>query len=519
MSYQIESDYAAIDEESVTDGLKGAPGEVQVMLSVTNTLSGEREPFEPTDEEVLLYVCGLTVSDDAHLGHARVWVHADVMHRWLEHEGHSVRHVENFTDVNEKIAARIGENDLGGSEGEVARRFIEGTITDMRGLNLKRATVYPRVSEHVPEIIALVERLVESGHAYESSGSVYFDVTSFEEYGKLSNQDVEDLEAQGDPEERSEKRHPADFALWKSGGVSETAIREHEKVDHDRPPEGETWDSPWGEGRPGWHIECSAMAMTHLDETIDVHVGGHDLVFPHHENEIAQSEAATGERFAKYWLHTGLLETKGEKMSSSLGNFFTVSAALEEFGPNVIRSFYLSTEYGSKQTFSQEAMAEARERFERLERAHKRATEAADGPDARTKVEDGDLRAAIEGAREEFTRSMNDDFGVREAMAALLSLASAVNRHVDDRGEYDYRGLRRAIETFEEFGEGVFGFSFGSKSEGQVEIAEDLVALVLRVREEEREAGNYGRADELRDDLEALGVAVEDEGSETNYRL
>ncbi|MCH7659413.1 MAG: cysteine--tRNA ligase [Euryarchaeota archaeon] len=487
------------------------------MLSVTNTLSGEREEFRPTGENVLLYVCGLTVSDDAHLGHARVWVHADIMCRWLEHEGYEVRHVENFTDVNEKIAARIGE--VGDTENEVARRFIASVIEDMRGLNLKRATVYPRVSEHVPEIITLIEQLVESGHAYESGGSVYFDVTSFEEYGKLSNQKIEQLEAQGDPEEQGEKRHPADFALWKSGGVSESAITEHEKIDHDHPPAGEMWDSPWGEGRPGWHIECSAMAMTHLDETIDIHIGGHDLVFPHHENEIAQSEAATGERFANYWLHTGLLETKGEKMSSSLGNFFTVSAALSEFGPDVLRSFYLSTEYGSKQTFSEEAMNEARERFERLERAHERATKAVDSPDARTKIEDDALRTAVTTTHEEFTRAMNDDFGVRPAMAALLSLASAVNRHVDEHDENDYRALRRAVETIEELGGGVFGFSFDSEGGGEVELAGDLVELVLDVREDEREAGNYERADALRDDLEALGVAVEDEGNDTSYRL
>ncbi len=490
------------------------------MLSVTNTLSGEREEFRPThDDEVLVYVCGLTVSDDAHLGHARVWVHSDVICRWLEHEGHSVRHVENFTDVNEKIAARAGEDGLGDSEGEVARHFIEGVLADMRGLNLERATVYPRVSEHVPEIIALVERLIEGGHAYEAGGSVYFDVTSFEGYGQLSNQELADLESQGDPEERSEKRNPADFALWKAGGVSESAIREHAKVEHDHPPEGQTWDSPWGEGRPGWHIECSAMAMTHLDETIDIHIGGHDLVFPHHENEIAQSEAATGERFANYWLHTGLLETSGEKMSSSLGNFFTVSAALEEFGPDVIRTFYLSTEYGSKQTFSEEAMAEAEERYERLERAYERATEAADGPDARTKVEDRELRGAIADAREEFARAMNDDFGAREAMAALLELGGAINRHLDAHDEYDYRGLRRGIEAIEELGGGVFGLSFGADGEGRVELAEEVAELVLRVREEEREAGNYERADALRDDLEALGVGVEDGDDGTSLRL
>jgi cysteinyl-tRNA synthetase len=490
--------------------------------SVTNTLTGETEPFEPTGDEVLLYVCGLTVSDDAHLGHARVWTHADVMHRWLEHEGYAVRHVENFTDVNEKIVARVGEDDLGESELAVAERFTANVIRDMRALNLERAEVYPRVSEHVPEIIDLVETLVESGHAYESNGSVYFDVTTFDDYGKLSNQRVDELESQGDPDERSEKRNPADFALWKADGVSRADVEEHRKDDRpvgDDHPSGETWSSPWGEGRPGWHIECSAMSMTHLDETIDIHVGGHDLVFPHHENEIAQSEAATGEQFAKYWLHTGLLETDGEKMSSSLGNFFYVDDALSEFGVDVVRTFYLGTAYGSKQTFSAAAMAEAKERWERLDRAYEGAVEACDSTAARTKVEDSTLREAVETTRSSFRAAMNDDFNVREAMAALLELAGAVNRHRESNEEFDYRGLRRTIETFEDLGGDVFGLDLGTGGGGDVELAEDLVELVLDVREAEREAGNYERADELRDELTALGVGVEDGSEGTTYRL
>ncbi|WP_129116936.1 cysteine--tRNA ligase [Halegenticoccus tardaugens] len=495
-----------------------------MTLSVTNTLTGEREEFEPGGDEVLLYVCGLTVSDDAHLGHARVWVHADVMHRWLEHEGYDVRHVENFTDVNEKIVARIGEDDLGETEAAVAAHFVAAVLSDMRGLNLRRAEVYPRVSEHIPEIVDLIETLMEKGYAYEGGGSVYFDVTAFPDYGKLSNQRIDEMEAQGDPDERGEKRHPADFALWKAGGVSPADVAEHrtgdEPLDDADAPSGETWESPWGEGRPGWHIECSAMSMTHLDETIDVHVGGHDLVFPHHENEIAQSEAATGRRFARYWLHTGLLETAGEKMSSSLGNYFTVSAALEEFGPNVLRTFYLSTAYGSKQTFSEDALAEARERWERLERAYETAVEACDGVDARTKVEDATLRGAVEETRGEFARAMNDDFNVREAMAALLELATAANRHLDGRDEFDYRGLRRTIETFDELGGGVFGLTFADgASAGDVRLAGELVELVLDVRERERAAGNYERADELRDALAALGVEVEDGDDGPTYRL
>ncbi|WP_435197231.1 cysteine--tRNA ligase [Natronomonas sp. EA1] len=490
------------------------------MLRVHNTLSGEREPFEPQDpDSVLLYYCGLTVSDFAHLGHARGWVHVDVMHRFLEHAGYDVRHVENFTDVNEKIAARAGEEGLGDTESEVAEHFVARTIDDMRALNLLRAEVYPRVSEHIPEIIGLIETLIDRGYAYESNGSVYFDVTAFDDYGKLSNQRVEELEAQGDEAERSEKRHPQDFALWKAGGVSPEDIRAHAKHDHgDDVPTGETWESPWSEGRPGWHIECSAMSMTHLDETIDVHVGGQDLVFPHHENEVAQSEAATGQRFANYWLHVGLLDTGGEKMSSSLGNFFTVRDAVAELGTNVVRMFLLSTQYGQRQTYSEETIEEARQRWDRLATGYERAVDALDSPEAHTKVEDDDLREAVELAGTSIDEAMADDFNTREALAALLDLVAATNRHVDG-ATYDYRGLREAVELLETYGEGVFGFAFDGDTEGKVGIAPELVDLLLSIREEEREAGNYERADEIRDRIEALGVEVQDTDEGPTFKL
>jgi cysteinyl-tRNA synthetase len=487
-----------------------------MSLRVYDTLAGETEPFEPRDpDSVLLYYCGLTVSDLPHLGHARAWVHVDVMHRWLSWLGYDVRHVENFTDVNEKIVARVGE--VGESEAAVAHEMIGRTLSAMRSLNLLRAEVYPRVSEHVPEIVSLIERLIERGYAYESHGSVYFDVTAFEEYGKLSNQDVEEIEV-GD-EESGEKRHPADFALWKAGGVSPEALSEHVADLPESPPSGQTWDSPWGEGRPGWHIECSAMSMTHLGDSIDVHVGGQDLVFPHHENEIAQSEAATGEEFARYWLHVRLLETDGEKMSSSLGNFFTVEDAVERFGTNVVRMFLLSTSYSSRQTYSEAALSEAEDRWERLSRAYDRAVDLADGPDARTKVEDRELRETVESTREAFVAGMNDDFNTREALSALLSVASAVNRHADGDGPYDYRGLTQSIETLEEFGGSVLGFALGAETGGTVELAEELVGLVVSLREEERAAGAYDRADALREDLERLGVTVEDGADGPTYRL
>jgi cysteinyl-tRNA synthetase len=494
-----------------------------MTLRVTNTLTGEREAFEPADpDSVLLYYCGLTTSDPAHLGHARGWVHVDVMHRWLAWLGYDVRHVENFTDVNEKIVARVGET--ADTEAAAAESYIGDIIRDMRSLNLLRAEVYPRVSEHIPEIIDLVERLVDADHAYEANGSVYFDVTSFEEYGKLSNQDVDEMEAQGSTAEQSEKRNPADFALWKADGVDPDEIATH-RHDGAAPPEdaaatAQTWDSPWGEGRPGWHIECSAMSMTHLDETIDIHVGGQDLVFPHHENEIAQSEAATGDTFAKYWLHVRLLDAPDdEKMSSSLGNFETVAEAVDNHGQNVVRTFLLSTAYHNDATYSPETIQEATERWDRLERGYDRAVEAADSPDATAKQTDRALRDAVESTRETFADGMNDDFNTRRAMAALLDLVNAVHAHADDAETYDYRGLREAIETFEEFGGGVLGLEFGDTTDGDVSIAEDVVDLVLAVREDEREAGNYERADAIRDDLEALGIEVQDTDEGTEYRL
>lgn len=493
-----------------------------MTIRVSNTLTGENEAFEPAGDTVLLYVCGLTTSDPAHLGHARLWVHADVVDRWLSYRGYDVRHVENFTDVNEKIVARVGEDDLGETEQSVAQSYTERTIEDMRALNLKRAEVYPRVSEHVPEIIELVETLIERGYAYESNGSVYFDTTRFEAYGALSNQSIEELQAQGPEDERAEKRNPTDFALWKAGGVTPEEVQSHRHEGaHDAETAAQTsrtWDSPWGEGRPGWHIECSAMSMDHLEETVDIHMGGQDLVFPHHENEIAQSEAATGEQFARYWLHVRLLDAGEEKMSSSLGNFSTVREAIESVGTNSVRTFLLSTAYNSRQTFSDATLHEATERWDRLERAYDRAVDALDSPDALGTVADERLRTAIDDATESFEAAMDDDFNTREALTALLDVATAVNRHTED-GEYDYVGLKSAVEAFERLGGDVLGLAFDADADGTVSVAEEAIEIVLDLREEERAAGNYERADALRDSLTELGVEVEDTDDGPEYRL
>ncbi len=490
-----------------------------MTLSVSNTLTGEQETVDSAGDEILLYVCGLTVSDVPHLGHARVWVHADIIHRWLEYTGYEVRHVENVTDVNEKITARVGERSEWASEADVAETFTASVFEAMRGLNLRRADVYPHVSEHIPEIVDLIEALVDSGHAYESNGSVYFDVTSFDKYGQLSNQRLEDLESQGQDRERAEKQNPADFALWKADGVDAHAVREHATHEHTDPlPDGTTWQSPWGEGRPGWHVECSAMSQAHLGDTLDIHMGGRDLIFPHHENEIAQSEAATGETFARYWLHNGLLEMDGEKMSSSLGNYWQVADALDTWGVNTLRAFYANATYRTDQALNDAALQEAQQRWDQLSRNYHEAVEALNSVSASAKREDTALRAAIDQAQDSFATAMNDDFDVRKAMMALVRLTDGVTDHLS-ADQYDYVGLKRAVETLERLGEGVLGFQFNSPSEGTAQLADELIELILEIRESEREAGNYDRADRLREKLRDVGVEVQDSDEGPSYRV
>ena len=490
-----------------------------MQLTVSNSLSGEQEAFEPVDPDtVTLYYCGLTVSDDAHLGHARSWVHTDVIHRWLEYSGYTVRHVENFTDVNEKIVARVGE--CGEDEESVGRYFINRVLEDMRSLNVKRVAVYPRVTEHIPEIIALIERLIDRGYAYESHGSVYFDVSGFDAYGRLSNPNIAEMEQQEEASE--EKRNPVDFALWKGGGVSPDTVETHAKCSSVNPSEAAeqalTYDSPWGEGRPGWHIECSAMAQSHLGDTFDIHVAGRDIKFPHNENEIAQSVAANDAEYAKYWLHTGLLRTEGEKMSSSLQNYFRVRDAITEFGPNVLRMFYLSSVYHADQTYSEDAIAEAKERWARLEGTYRRVSEQVDSAHSSSKAADVQLRDGIANVRESIVAAMNNDFNTREALASLLSCASLMNSHLDSSEPFDYQGLLSGLELLTNIGEEVFGLEFGEQTPtGTVYLAEELVELLIELRSEEREKGNYARADAIRDDLSALGVQLEDTDDGVTY--
>ena len=493
-----------------------------MALYLENTLTGELERFEPmSGNEVRLYYCGLTVSDRAHLGHARSWVHVDVLRRWLEHEGYDVNHVENFTDVNEKIVARVGERSDWTDERAVAEHFIERTLADMRSLNLRRASAYPRVTEHIDSIIELIERLLEAGHAYVADGSVYFDVSSFEDYGTLSNQSLDELAAGDD--DHPEKRHPADFALWKADGVDPEDIEEHQHEGAAPPAEAcqgaLTWDSPWDEGRPGWHIECSAMSMTHLGDSFDLHLAGRDIIFPHNENEIAQAEAVTDEPYARCWVHIDLLEVDEEKMSSSLRNFLTVGQAVERFGTNVVRTFLLLASHDTRQAFNEGSMDEARRRWDRLSRAYQLAEAELDGVQTSALVEDDDLRSSVDTARNAFRDAIEDNLDTRGALIALEEVARAVGDHIDEVDPpYDYAGLLAAVDTLEKLGGEVLGLDFERAIEEGADL-ERVIESMLDLRETFRSDGRYEEADAVRDALEEAGIEIEDTDTGPRYHL
>jgi cysteinyl-tRNA synthetase len=490
-----------------------------VSLLITNSLTGEKEEFKSIiPNSVSIYFCGLTVSDLPHLGHARAWVHVDVMRRWLEHLGFSVTYVENFTDINEKIVARIGEVDYGESESEVATYFINKTLEDMSSLGLKSAHVYPKASEHIPEIINIISSLLNSNHAYESNGSVYFDVSSFDSYGELSKPNLDGEFFLDTSEEPSEKKHPYDFALWKAGQVSPESISKYR--DPNLPPidipSGDVWDSPWGSGRPGWHIECSAMSMTHLSNNIDIHAGGQDLMFPHHENEKAQSEASTGGCFANFWVHIRLLETQGVKMSSSLKNYFSVSNSISEFGANSIKMFLISTSYLRHQTYSEAALHEAVERWGRLERTYLRTTNALRESLPDPTITDEPLRKSIESSVQNFQTALNDDFNTREALVAIFDIVNSLNQHLEKPEKHDHFALDLAIKTLDDLARDVLGFSFDLINSNEL-FSEELTSL-MEAREVERSKGNYEKADEIRKELDLIGVVVEDTENGPTYR-
>lgn len=470
-----------------------------MAIKVYNTLTKKKEEFVPLHPgKAYMYVCGVTPYNHPHIGNARPFVTWDVIRRFLEHEGYDVLHVQNFTDVDDKIINTANKEGVKWSD--ICGRYIDAYFDVMDKLNVRRAHVYPRVSEHMQEIINVVQTLIDKGYAYELDGDVYYSVEKFERYGELSGRKLEDMMAGARVDVNDKKHNPFDFALWKAAKPGEPY-----------------WESPWGKGRPGWHIECSAMSMKYLGESFDFHGGGSDLIFPHHENEIAQSEGCTGVHpFVRYWLHNGFITVNEEKMSKSLGNFFTVADILEHFEPETLRFFILSTHYRSPLDFSDERLKEAQRSLTRLKNAQDNLKELAQiisGGPTETSLP---LYAKLEELRSGFMEAMRDDFNTALAISFMFELGKEINiyhQHVTGSGEKpDGKLVENMEKLFAEFC-GIIGvLENGAKpaAEKDASLEDKLIGTVVNLRQEARAAKNYAQADALRNALTGLGIVLED---------
>ncbi len=455
-------------------------------MKVYNTLTRKKETLVPIEAGVVkIYVCGPTVYNFFHIGNARPFVVFDTLRKYLQYRGYKVKFVQNFTDVDDKIINRAREENL--TAPQVSEKYIEEYYKDAAALNVAKADVHPKVSEHIPEIIEFVKTLVDKGYAYEANGDVYFSTRKFDGYGKLSGQNIEDLESGARIAVGEIKEDPLDFALWK-------AQKEADEI---------AWDSPWGKGRPGWHIECSAMSKKHLGDTIDIHAGGQDLQFPHHENEIAQSECCNGVPFANYWMHNGYITIDNEKMSKSKGNFFTVRDILKEYDGEVMRFFLLSGHYRNPINFSDALMEQAKAGLGRMENAKDNLKHLiANGDGAMTDAERETL-AGYDKYRQEFIAAMDDDLNTADAVSAIFELITAINTAVKDGASKEF--AQKSLDVLMELAS-VVGLL---QKEDEAGIDDDIQVLVDE-RQEARKAKNFARADEIRDLLKARGITLKD---------
>ena len=459
-------------------------------LSLYNDLTHQKEIFTPLEKgKVRFYVCGPTVYDYIHVGNARPFILFDILRRHMEDMGYEVVYVQNFTDIDDKMINKA--RDLGISVDELAERFITAYFEDADALGIRRATMHPRATHYIPQIIKLVERLIERGHAYVVDGDVYFDVLSFPEYGRLSKQSLEELLSGARVEIDPKKRHPLDFALWKAQKPGEPA-----------------WDSPWGMGRPGWHIECSAMAIDILGETIDIHAGGSDLLFPHHENEIAQAEAATGKAFVRYWIHNGYLLIEEEKMSKSLGNIVSVREAMRLYSPLAIRLFMLSAHYRSPLSFSGEALNHAVSAAGRLQNGWKELSFTLQHR-PRKKERDDVLRETIEATEARYEEELNDDFNTAGALGAAFDCVRAVNSYLAQHEEVDEESLMEA-ERFLARVDRVMGIIGIERLADIDDLMTSEIERLVSEREKARKAKDFKKADAIREELAKKGIILED---------
>ncbi len=453
-------------------------------MKIYNTLTRELEEFNPIEPgKAKIYACGPTVYNYIHIGNARPICVFDVLRRYLEYRGYEVTFVQNYTDVDDKIIKKANEE--GVSASEISERFIAEYKKDAQGLNVREATVHPQVTQSMEMIIALVQELVEKGHAYESNGDVYFKVDTFDGYGKLSHMPLEDLQAGARIDAHEQKQNPMDFALWKAAKPGEPY-----------------WESPWGKGRPGWHIECSAMAKNYLADTIDIHCGGQDLIFPHHENEIAQSECGNGVPFARYWMHNGYINVDNRKMSKSLGNFFTVREVAEKFGYEPIRFLMLQAHYRSQINYNAEIIEQFQAALERLYNCKEGMEFALE------KAADGEFpeeqKKAILARKEQFIKAMDDDLNTADAISALFELVREINTMTSGSVLAPKGQIAFAKGIFDEMC-GVLGLLYQKKDE----IPQDVLKLVEE-RAAARKAKDFAKADALRDRITAMGYLVEE---------
>ena len=453
-------------------------------MKIFNTLTREKEGFKPiTEGEVKIYACGPTVYNYIHIGNARPICVFDVLRRYLEYRGYKVTFVQNFTDIDDKIIKKANEE--GTDYKTVSEKYIEEFWKDAKGLNFRPATVHPKATENIDKIIEIVSGLIENGHAYAVDGDVYFSPKTFPEYGKLSHQPLEELEAGARIMVGDIKRDPMDFALWKAAKPGEPY-----------------WDSPWGKGRPGWHIECSAMVCRYLGETIDIHCGGQDLIFPHHENEIAQSECFTGKPFAHYWMHNGYINVDNVKMSKSLGNFFTVRDVAEKYGYEPIRYLMISSSYRSPINYSVDIIEQCKASLQRLYTCRDGIDfEIKNAPDGEP---DENVKAQFDKRVEQFVKAMDDDLNTADGIAAVFELARDINTLVVGKG-VTKATAEYAAKIFDEL-TGVLGLVYNRKTET---LDEDIDAMI-EARTKARKEKNWAEADRIRDELKAMGIVLED---------
>ncbi|NIR87552.1 cysteine--tRNA ligase [Candidatus Bathyarchaeota archaeon] len=468
-------------------------------MRVFNTLTKKKEKFVPIEKgKVGMYVCGPTVYDYIHIGNARSFVAFDVIRRYLEYKGYKVTYVSNLTDVDDKTIRRAKE--MGISLQQLGEKYSDAYFNNLAKLDIKKPSVNPRATQHIEEIISLIQTLIDKGYAYVVDGNVYYDISKFEDYGKLSGNKAEALETGARIEVDPHKRNPADFALWKRQKSGEPA-----------------WNSPWGKGRPGWHVECSVMSMKYLGETLDIHAGGKDLIFPHHENEIAQSEAATGKAFAKYWLHNEWLTVNGEKMSKSLGNFITAHEAIEKHGSQVVRLFLASVHYRSPIDFNDRNLKQTKRNLEKILNAIERLDALREGEHKRADGEE--LLKKVEKIRQKFEEAMDDDFNTALAVSALFGLTREINRYVKDHVEIRSEVKKKIMRIAKRLVEDVLGIKMERRKPETDKLLEDLMDLIIDIRRQMREREDWDTADEIRAKLRALGLVLEDTPEGTKWKI